>query len=207
MRPARLLLSGLALAALFKAGASLGPGAVPQALALPFVRAAEAAGSADDPETAAATAQATAPEACPLPEAVLETVTQERGLLGERQQQLAAEAAELELAREQLEIEAARLETLRGDLEAQLDRIEAVHEGDVARLVNLYRAMKPDEAAAIMNELDLEVSVMVLGDMVERDAAPILAQLSPVRAQAISRIIFERGRMPGDQRLENIRIE
>jgi flagellar motility protein MotE (MotC chaperone) len=65
--------------------------------------------------------------------------------------------------------------------------------------------MKPKEAAAIMNDLDIEVTVMVLGTMPERDAAPILANLDIVRAQAISRIILERSKLPGDQRLDNLK--
>jgi hypothetical protein len=46
---------------------------------------------------------------------------------------------------------------------------------------------------------------MVLGTMPERDAAPILANLDIVRAQAISRIILERSKLPGDQRLDNLK--
>ena len=66
--------------------------------------------------------------------------------------------------------------------------------------------MKPKEAAAIMNDLDIEVSVMVLGSMNERTAAPILANLTPIRARAISKIILERSKLPGDQRLDNLKL-
>jgi flagellar motility protein MotE (MotC chaperone) len=67
--------------------------------------------------------------------------------------------------------------------------------------------MKPKDAANIMNDLDIEVSVMVLGTMSERNAAPILAGLNPVRARAISKIILERSKLPGDQRLNNLKLD
>ena len=87
-----------------------------------------------------------------------------------------------------------------------LEKVKAAHTSDVDRLVALYRNMKPKDAATIMDDLDIEVSVMVLGTMNERDAAPIMAALNPVRARAISQIILERSKLPGDQRLDDIRL-
>ena len=86
------------------------------------------------------------------------------------------------------------------------DRIQKAQTDDVDRLVALYAAMKPKEAAAIMDDLDIEVSVMVLATMPERDAAPILAKLNRTRARAISRIILERSKLPGDQRLHDLKL-
>jgi flagellar motility protein MotE (MotC chaperone) len=40
--------------------------------------------------------------------------------------------------------------------------------------------------------------------MKESKAAPILANMSIVRAQAISKIIYERSKLPGDQDLNGI---
>ena len=117
-----------------------------------------------------------------------------------------ARSAEQDLTSETLEIERQRLADLKQELEGLLERVEAAHTADVDRLVSLYRNMKPKEAANIMNDLDIEVTVMVMGTMDERDAAPILASLDPVRARAISQIILERSKLPGDQRLDDIKL-
>ena len=146
------------------------------------------------------------PKVCEAPEDLLESIQQERVLLETRKQQHAEREAALDLRAETLEIEQQRLADLKAELEALLAKVEAAHTSDVDRLVSLYRNMKPKEAAAIMNDLDIEVSVMVIGTMNERDAAPILAALSPVRARAISQIILERSKLPGDQRLDDIRL-
>ena len=116
-------------------------------------------------------------------------------------------ASEIALAEETLAIETARLEELRGELEGLLTKIDEARQADVERLVALYVNMKPREAATIMNDLDIEVAVTVLGAMPERDAAPVLAAMNVVRAQAISMIILERSKLPGDQRLNGIRLQ
>ena len=114
--------------------------------------------------------------------------------------------AEIEIAEEKLAIDQANLLDLKAELEEMFDRIQKAQTDDVDRLVALYAAMKPKEAAAIMDDLDIEVSVMVLATMPERDAAPILAKLNRTRARAISRIILERSKLPGDQRLHDLKL-
>ncbi|KAA9009953.1 MotE family protein [Histidinibacterium aquaticum] len=200
----RLLILSLASVGAVKAGLSLS-GASFSELGLDLVAAAEAAGS-EEAETVEVS-QPAEPEACEMPDDIFEAISHERELLAVQKEEAAQRRAEIDLAREQLSIEASQLSDLKAELQEVLAQVEAAHQGDMDRLINLYRNMKPAEAAAIMNELDLEVTVTLLGAMEERDAAPILAQLAPVRAQAISRIIFERARLPGDQRLENIRVE
>lgn len=143
---------------------------------------------------------------CELPEEMLQAIRRERELLTEQKAALSLREAEVALASEKMQIERARLDEVKGALEALLARVQAAQTDDVSRLVALYSNMKPKEAATIMNDLDIEVSVMVLGTMPERDAAPILANLNPVRARAISRIILERSKLPGDQRLDNLKL-
>ena len=108
---------------------------------------------------------------------------------------------------DKVEIETRKLQELKGEITALLDKVQAAQTADLARLVSVYSGMKPAEAAAIMNTLDIEVTVMVLGQMQERKVAPIIAKMNPVRAQAISKIIYERSQLPGDQDLNGIRLQ
>lgn len=140
------------------------------------------------------------------PDEMLAAITAERELLENQRSVLAQRAAEIDLAKEMLAIETARLEELKQEVEALLERASMAHVADVDRLVALYSNMKPKDAAAIMNDLDLEVTVTVLGTMAERNAAPILAALNPVRARALSLILLERAKLPGDRRLDRIRL-
>ncbi len=216
-RPFQMVVGALALAGVAKAslliggvGMHAGPDAAPQP-SRPglFVSAANAAAGDPAPEPAPepAPAETVIPQSCAAPEEVLSAIATERGLLDEQRAALNDRASEIALAEETLAIETARLEELRGELEGLLTKIDEARQADVERLVALYVNMKPREAATIMNDLDIEVAVTVLGAMPARDAAPVLAAMNVVRAQAISMIILERSKLPGDQRLNGIRLQ
>jgi flagellar motility protein MotE (MotC chaperone) len=67
--------------------------------------------------------------------------------------------------------------------------------------------MKPADAARIMEEMDLDVTVAVLGAMAERDAAPILATLTSATARLISKVLLEQSKLPGDQNLAGFKTQ
>jgi flagellar motility protein MotE (MotC chaperone) len=146
------------------------------------------------------------PGACLVPEEVLQSLSEERDLVENQQRALDARESEVELAREKLDIEKAALLDLKSSIEALLKQVEAQQTDDLRRLIAFYQNMKPADAATIMNELDIEVVILVMGTMKPRVAAPIMAKMSPVRARAVSKIILERSKLPGDQDLNGIRL-
>jgi flagellar motility protein MotE (MotC chaperone) len=87
-------------------------------------------------------------------------------------------AAETRLAR--------RVEEL-GVLQKRLEALEAARrahdEANWQGLVKLYEAMKPREAAAIFNDLDMTVLLPVLDRMKESKAALVMAAMLPERAR------------------------
>ena len=144
--------------------------------------------------------------ACPVPDDLLVVVSQEREAIAADRAALEEERAALEATRLEVEMRTTDLAALRDELAALLASVERTRSADLDRLVNLYRGMKPKQAAAIIADLDFGVTIAILGDMAERDAAPILAQLDPVHAGAISRVILERGKLPSDRDLSNLRL-
>lgn len=144
---------------------------------------------------------------CEAPEDVLRSLVRERDLVYQQQQELDARKAEIALARERLDLEKASLTELYGSIEDLLARVEAAQTDDLKRLIDFYSNMKPADAARIMDDLDIETTIMIFGTMNPRTAAPILAKISPVRARAVSKIIFERSQLPGDQDLVGIKLK
>lgn len=134
-----------------------------------------------------------------LPELLVD-IDRERRALAERQAQLESEAADLEIVRAALSRQHDELSALQSELDRLLGNLRTGHAEDVERLVRIYEAMKPAEAGSIMSDLDLEVATLVIAAMRENRAGPILAQMDPRRAQIISKIIYERSKMPGDQK-------
>ncbi|MGY6704334.1 MotE family protein [Roseinatronobacter sp.] len=161
----------------------------------------------DEPDSAQSRRQDLAMQEGDMPEDLFAAIKAERALLDAQRAALAERSAEIDLANAMLETETARLADLKLEVEALLERASLEHVADVERLVALYSNMKPRDAAAIMNDLDLEVMVTVLGTMPERNAAPILAAINPVRARALSLILLERAKFPGDRRLNEIRLD
>lgn len=139
-----------------------------------------------------------APPSAALPE-LLADIAAEHEALAARKAALDERAAELELARATLLQQNRELTRLRQDVAALLDEAKGGEEADVTRLVRIYEAMKPTEAATILQGSDLELAVLVMTAMAERNAGPIMAAMAPEHANAISRVILERSRLPGDQ--------
>lgn len=134
-----------------------------------------------------------------LPE-LLVAIAEERRALEAQRELLDTEAAEIDLARAALLRQHGELTALQAEMGRLLANLRTGHADDVDRLVKMYEAMKPAEAGAIMTDLDLEVATLVIAAMKESRSGPILARMEPQRAQIISKIIYERSKMPGDQK-------
>lgn len=141
------------------------------------------------------------------PEEILRSLNRERELVEAQKEEIEKRKAEMALAAERLEVEKASLTELKTSIEELLARIEASQTEDLDRLIQFYKNMKPEDAARIIDDLDIETTIMILGEMNPRLAAPILAKVSPVRARAVSKIILERSQLPGDQDLVGIKLK
>lgn len=130
---------------------------------------------------------------------LLADIAAEREALTARKAALDTREAEIELARSAVLKQNEELASLRDDVAKMLEKAKGGEQADVSRLVKIYEAMKPAEAATILQGSDLELAVLVMGAMAERNAGPIMAAMAPDRANAISRVMLERSRFPGDQ--------
>ncbi|WP_029008764.1 MotE family protein [Azospirillum halopraeferens] len=92
-----------------------------------------------------------------------------------------------------------RLNAVRGEVEALMERRSALQEEDLRRTVAIYEAMKPRDAARILDSLDTAEVVDVLDRLAERRAAPILAAMSDGKAREVTRAILQRRALPGDR--------
>lgn len=96
-------------------------------------------------------------------------------------QEIVLAATERRLARRVEELAALqqRLEALD---RARTDREEAGWRG----LVRTYEAMRPRDAAAIFNELEMPVLVEIIDRMGERKAAPVIGAMRPEQARLVT---------------------
>ena len=138
---------------------------------------------------AAVAAPPAAPAVPPISDserAVLLELRERRQELENRAQALASREALLTATEKKITARVDELKTLQARLEAldtaRKERDEASWRG----LVKVYETMKPREAAAIMNDLDMAVLLAVLDRMREAKAAPILAAMAPDKARQVT---------------------
>jgi flagellar motility protein MotE (MotC chaperone) len=188
----------------------------PQAAPPPQAQAAPAAPTLSEPAVAAPLVGARdtpqppppkplAPLADAAPPATDPTVeapsTGERQLLSDlRQRRVALDAQQAALDQREALLAAAgkRIDTRVAELEALQTKLEALEaerraheEENWQGLVKLYASMKPRDAAAIFNDLDMAVLLPLVDRMQERKAAPILAAMLPDRARLVTQKLAE----------------
>lgn len=93
---------------------------------------------------------------------------------------------DLEEKLKKLEMERKRLE----ELKKPEPKVEERQE--VKKLVEIFNKASPDEAGAIMNNLDPQLAAEILLGLKERQASAILEAMDPQKAAEVARIIMER---------------
>ena len=133
---------------------------------------------------------------------VLLSLRTRREQLDAREHALAEREAEIAAANKSLVERVQQLQTL----QVRLESLEAGRQQHRAEnwsgLVKTYEAMKPRDAAAIFDALDMQVLLQVLDRMQERRAAPVLAAMQPDRARLVTQLLAEmrtRATAPPDQ--------
>src|SRR3546814_5209021 len=76
------------------------------------------------------------------------------------------------------------------------DLVDEQREAQIAGLVGIYENMRPADAAAIFDGLDIEVLINVLDRMREQKSAAILAGMNPERARQVTTELAQRQKPP-----------
>ena len=190
LRPRLIPLAILAMAGLFlvKAEAVLGGVRTPARIVAP-ARAADPPAAPGPVRPAVPAPAPPAPAADPASQAeraLLEQLRARRAEIETREQAVAAQEVVLQAAESRLARRVEELAALQQRLEAleraRTDREEAGWRG----LVRTYETMRPRDAAAIFDDLDMPVLVEILDRMGERKAAPVIGAMRPERARLVT---------------------
>jgi flagellar motility protein MotE (MotC chaperone) len=160
------------------------------------------ASSPAPPPPEAPLAPASAPET-PTPEqraerVLLEGLRARRAELDSRDQALAAREMVLAAAERRLGQRIEELTALQQRLET-IDRGRGERgEAGLRQLVKLYEGMRPRDAAAIFDDLDMAVLVQLVDRMREAKAAPVLGAMKPDRARLLTAELARHRSRPAD---------
>lgn len=116
----------------------------------------------------------------------------QRAALAAREETVADREAEATAVEFRVQAEVAKLDRVRKNVEDLLDRLDAAERTDLERMVTLYQAMKPKDAAAILADMDVLMITRVVERLPERRAAPILSRLPIETARAVMTTLSDR---------------
>lgn len=127
---------------------------------------------------------------------VLQSLSKRRDDLEARERKVAESEALLRAAEQEVDSKIAELNKLKSEIEQLLGKQQGMEEARIVSLVKIYEAMKPKEAAAIFNTLDMDVLLEVVGRMNERKLSPILASMDTERARLVTIKLAEQRQLP-----------
>lgn len=143
-----------------------------------------------------------APAAPPVPPdwKLLQDLREQRDTLDKRSAALDAREMAIDAAQHVLEQRLREIEHRQAELTSLESDRQTQEQAGLQGLVKLYEDMRPPEAAAIFDALDLHVLLPLLDKMNERKAAAIMGAMQPERArfatQALAKYRIERALGP-----------
>ena len=123
---------------------------------------------------------------------VLQNLGARRGELDQRATDIDTQMALLAAAEAKLDAKAKALAGLKGDVQNLLTQADGREASEVDRLVKVYSAMKPKDAAPRFTLLDDSVRLPIAAKMGERQLSAIVAQMPPADAKKLTEGLAKR---------------
>lgn len=117
---------------------------------------------------------------------VIERLDERREVLDALSDELDMRMALVEAAEKRLEERTAALQALEARIEAMVDEKRTLEESQFTAVVAMYETMRPKDAAAIFDELEMDVLIRVARAVNPRKMAPIMARMNPVKAKELT---------------------
>lgn len=159
--------------------------------------------------TPAESGQATAAQ-CPAPSfaemaglsqsevQVLQALGARREALDQRESEIDTEAELLAAAERRLDERLTELRRIESTVNELLGQLDEAQERRLANLVDVYQRMRAKDAAQVFDGLDDAVLVQVASRMRQQNLAEVMGNMNPQRARALTEMLADQSRPPGD---------
>ena len=137
---------------------------------------------------------------------ILEKLSDRRQQLDKWQADLDLREKLIEASSKKLDEKIAELKNIQADTDMLLKSYNEREDAKIKSLVKIYENMKPKEAAAIFNEMDLDISIDIIDNMAEKKASPIIAAMDEKRARKITEEIAIRNSLKEAEGKRNLNI-
>ncbi len=127
---------------------------------------------------------------------LLQSLSKRREALEEREKELRLKDNILRATEMKIDEKIDEMRELKKTLDDLLSLYNDKEQQKIRSLVKVYENMKPKDAARIFEEMDMDILLQVIDKMSERKIAPILANLTPTRAQAVTAELANQRKLP-----------
>jgi flagellar motility protein MotE (MotC chaperone) len=119
-------------------------------------------------------------------QAILQRLGDRRAELDKREADLNMREAIVEAGEKKLDDKTKALQDLQAQVNALVDQKQAAEDAGFKAVVSMYETMKPKDAAAIFDTLDVNVLLKIARAMNPRKMAPVLAAMSTTPAEILT---------------------
>lgn len=130
---------------------------------------------------------------------IIQSLSARRTELDARDADLASMLPLMATAEQKLDAKVAALEAVKAEVAALLGQVDDKEKAEIDRLVAVYSAMRPREAARVFATLSDEVRLPVAAAMRPRSLAAVMAQMEPAAARVLTEKLA--GRFAAQQQL------
>lgn len=118
---------------------------------------------------------------------ILKALSKKRHKLEEKEKEILAKSHLVEAAQKKLDSEISKWSNKETVKEAELVKKENQKKNNkISELAKIYQSMKPGDAAKILETLDMDILLPILGLMSPIKSAPIFAAMAPAKAKEIT---------------------
>jgi flagellar motility protein MotE (MotC chaperone) len=122
----------------------------------------------------------------------LQRLAERRDGIEKRERDLVAREGLMKAGESRIDGKIAELHDLQKTIEGLLQKYDKQKQAEIESLVKIYGAMKPKDAAAIFDTLEMPILLAVVQNMKEAKTAPIMALMSRERAKALTEELSQR---------------
>ena len=123
---------------------------------------------------------------------IIQSLMKRRTELDARDTDFATTLPLMAAAEQKLDAKVQALNALKGEIQGLLGQVDAKEKAETDRLVAVYSAMRPREAAAVFVSLDDSVRLPVAAAMRPRSLAAVMAQMPPAAARELTEKLARR---------------
>ncbi|WEK38768.1 MAG: hypothetical protein P0Y50_09415 [Candidatus Brevundimonas colombiensis] len=117
---------------------------------------------------------------------IIQSLSQRRAALDARDQDFATTLPLMVAAEQKLDAKIQAMTALKAEMKQMLGQVDEREKAEIDRLVQVYSAMRPKEAAPVMATLEDRVRLPVAAAMRPRTLAAIMAQMTPAQARELT---------------------